>query len=144
MRTMPRSLQQLRISRGWWLVFVASAAMWLIALVPSGLGVFDLVIFTAPAAAIGLFLRWASCIFAPARWNWHMATHAVIASAMLLPPLLAALVTVAGLQRPVDLLTLFVLGAWIALGVGLLAAALSSPREKENGPDIHDAEPDPF
>jgi hypothetical protein len=28
--------------------------------------------------------------------------------------------------------------------VGLLAAALSSPPEEQNGPGIHDAEPDSF
>lgn len=119
------------LSRWWWLAIVTSVVMWLIAIVPSGLGIFALVVFTAPAAAIGVLLRWASCILAPWRWNWRTTTNAALASAMLLPPLLAALVTIAGLQRPEDLLTLFVLGAWIALAIGLLVAVFISPPEDE-------------
>ena len=57
-----------------------------------------------------------------------MGLRAALVSAVLLPPLLATLVALAGLQRPEQLLTLFVLGAWIALGVGLLAGALTGTR----------------
>jgi len=115
------------ISPRWWLAIAVSLAMWLVVIIPSGLDIFAVLIFTAPAAALGLFLRWASCLFTPARWNWRVATTAAIAAVMLLPPLLAALITVAGLQRPEDLLPLFVLGAWIALAVGLLAAVFAPP-----------------
>ena len=120
------SIRRVKLSRRWWLVIVASMAMWLIVIIPSGIGIFALLVFTAPAAALGVFLRWASCLFTPWRWNWRMATNAAAASAMLLPPLLAALVAVSGLQRPEVLLPLFVLGAWVALAVGLLAAAVQS------------------
>ena len=116
------------VSPWWWLAVGIAAAMWLVAIVPSGIGVFELAVFTAPAAALGLFLRWASCLFAPRRWTWRVASQAALAGAMFLPPLLASLVTIAGLQRPQELLTLFVLGAWIALGFGLLAAVLFERR----------------
>lgn len=130
MRRLIASMTGLKPSRVWWLTIAASAIMWLVVTVSSGLGVVALLVFTAPAAALGLFLRWASCLFTPSRWNWRVATHAAIASAMLLPPLLAALVTFGGLQRPEELLPLFVLGAWIVLAVGLLAAVFASPTER--------------
>lgn len=124
MRRRVGSIGRFKVSRSRRLLIVASLAMWFVVLIPSGLDVVSLLVFTAPAAALGIFLRWASCLFTPSRWNWRMAANAGIASAMLLPPLLAALVALAGLQRPEALLPLFVLGAWIALAVGLLAAAL--------------------
>jgi len=123
------SIKRVRLSRRSWLVLAASVIMWLVVLIPSGLDLVALLVFTAPAAAIGLFLRWASCAFTPSRWNWRVARNAALTSAMLLPPLLAALVTLAGLARPEELLPLFVLGAWIALAAGLLVAALSPSRE---------------
>lgn len=134
MRWLIASIKRLKVSRFWRLMIAASLASWLVVMIPSGLDLMSLLVFTAPAAALGIFLRWASCLFTPSRWNWRMATNAGLASAMLLPPLLAALVALAGLQRPEALLPLFVLGAWIALAVGLLAAALGPPSERRSAP----------
>ena len=130
MRWLIASLKRRKVSRSWRLMISASLVLWFVVIIPSGLDLASLLVFTAPAAALGIFLRWASCLFVPSRWNWHMAANAGIASAMLLPPLLAALVALAGLQRPEALLPLFVLGAWIALAVGLLAAALGPATER--------------
>ena len=124
------SIKGTKVSRFWRLAIPVSAALWFVVIIPSGLDVLSLIVFTAPAAALGIFLRWASCLFTPSRWNWRMAASAGVMSAMLLPPLLAALVALAGLQRPEALLPLFVLGAWIALAVGLLAAALGPATER--------------
>ena len=135
-----RSFRRMRLSGWWWLTIIASAVMWPLAIVPSRIDVSTIAVFTAPAAAIGMFLRWASCVFATSRWNWRIATSAAITSAMLLPPLLAALVTLAGLLRPTQLLSLFVLGAWIALAIGLLAAVLGTlpvkPRPQPQSEDV--------
>ena len=139
MRPLIASLEPPKLSRFWRLALSASLVLWFVVIVPSGLDLLSLLVFTAPAAALGIFLRWASCLFTPARWNWRMAANAGVASAMLLPPVLAALVALAGLQRPEALLPLFVLGAWIALAVGLLAAALAPTTEKT----IRSREPHP-
>lgn len=97
--------------------------MWSVVLIPSGMGIGELIAFVPPAAALGVFMRWLSFAFAPARWTWQSGLRAAIVSGVILPPLLAALVTLAGLQRPSHLLVLFVLGAWIALGIGLVTSA---------------------
>jgi hypothetical protein len=107
---------------------ILALAMWLITIVPSGMDFFGLLVFVPPAAALGVFMRWVSCLFTPDQWSWSTARRAATTSALLLPPPLAALVVIAGLQRPEHLLPLFVLGAWMALGFGLLAAALSPKR----------------
>ena len=105
-------------------------AMWLVTIIPSGMDLLGLLVFVPPAAALGVFIRWLSCLFAPQGWTWHVTRRAAVISALLLPPPLAALVTIGGLQRPEHLLPLFVLGAWLALGVGLLAAGLYDIRAK--------------
>ena len=109
----------------WTLIACLVIALWLVMVIPSGVDVSELVVFIAPAAALGIFMRWASCAFVPERWDWNTSFRAALVSIAVLPPLLAALVTIAGFQRPEQLLTLFVLGAWIALAVGLLAGALN-------------------
>lgn len=150
MRWLIASIGQPKLSRFWRLMIAASIALWLVVLIPSGLDLVSLLVFTAPAAALGVFLRWASCLFTPSRFDWRTAAHAGIASAMLLPPLLAALVTLTGLQRPEALLPLFVLGAWIALAIGLLAAALgpatertAAARSRQERPARHKTHPAP-
>src|SRR5690348_6037222 len=89
-----------KLSRSWWLAIAVAIVLWGIVIIPSGLDVTALLVFTAPAAALGVFMRWASCLFTTSRWNWRMATNAAITGAMLLPPFLAALVTLSGMQRP--------------------------------------------
>lgn len=116
---------------------IVAVTMWLIAIIPSGIEVFALFVFVPAAAALGVFMRWVSCLFNPRAWNWATTRRAAFTSALLLPPVLAALVTLGGLQRPEYLLPLFVLGAWVALGVGLLAAAFtpSGDRDASSAPD---------
>ena len=124
----------------WTLVGMVALTLWLVVAIPSGMDLTELFVFTAPAAALGVFMRWVSYAFARAQWNWTASLRAALVSVALLPPLLAALVTLAGLQRPEQLLTLFVLGAWIALALGLLAAALDIGVRRQSGVTIHDVE----
>jgi hypothetical protein len=131
MRSLHDSIKRVTSGRGWHAAAIPAAVMWLLVIIPSGVNILVLLVFTAPAAALGLFMRWLSCAFVRARWSWDVGLQAAIVSAMLMPPLLAALVTIVGLQRPEQLLTLFVLGAWIALAAGLIIGALTftNPRE---------------
>ena len=117
--------------RGWHVaVGILAVAMWLVTIMPTGMDFLSLLVFVPPAAALGVFMRWLSCLFTPQKWTWSVTRRAALISALLLPPLLAALVAIDGLQRPEHLLPLFVLGAGLALGVGLLAAGLYHTRSK--------------
>ena len=99
-------------------------ALWLAVLLPTGVEIRELIAFVPPAAALAVFLRWLSFAFAPSRWTWATGLRAALTGGALLPPILAAWVSLAGSQRSSQLLVLFVLGGWVALGVGLLAGAL--------------------
>ncbi|HET9728438.1 MAG TPA: hypothetical protein VFR41_03405 [Acidimicrobiia bacterium] len=120
-----RSLISPRRRWRWILLGTLALGVWMVIVIPSGIDIAEVFVFTAPAAALGVFTRFVSCAFARSQWNWRMSLRAALISVALLPPFLAALVTLAGLQRPEQLLTLFVLGAWIALALGLLAGALN-------------------
>lgn len=124
--------------RGWHVAAgILAVAMWLVTIVPTGMDFLGLLVFVPPAAALGVFVRWLSCLFTPQKWTWRVTRRAALISALLLPPPLAALVTIGGLQRPEHLLPLFVLGAWLALGAGLLAAGLYHTSPKPAVVDHH-------
>ena len=116
-------------------IAVAGIAAWSAVIIPSGMQVGELIAFAAPAAVLALFTRWLTFAFAPHRWRWSSGVRAALVGIALLPPLLAAFVTLAGLQRPTQLLVLFVLGSWLALGIGLLVAALT-PNHDAPAPSI--------
>ena len=104
------------------------AAVWLLSTEPWGLGVFQLVMFTAPGALLGLGAAWMFHVASPDRWTWQSARRAAVIGASTLPPLLAFLVAVDGNSRPQALLAGFVYAAWIALFGGALAAVVQKLR----------------
>jgi len=104
------------------------AAIWLLSTAPWGLGVFQLLVFTAPAALLGLGAAWMFHIASPSLWTWRSARRAALVGATTLPPLLAFLVAVDGNSRPQALLAGFVYAAWIALFGGALAALVQKLR----------------
>jgi hypothetical protein len=105
-------------------VSALAATLWLAVLVPSGFGIQEMIAFVPPAAALAVFMRWVSFALSPSRWSWDDGMRAALVGAALLPPFLTLLVVLVGLERPPQLLVLFVIGAWIALGAGLLAAVV--------------------
>ena len=99
-----------------------SASVWLLSTEPWGLGVFQLVMFTAPGALLGLGATWMAHMFSRRSWTWQSARRGAVIGATTLPPLLAFLVALDGNARPPALLAGFVYAAWIALFGGAIAA----------------------
>jgi hypothetical protein len=106
------------------LLVSAFMSVWLVSSEPWGLGVFQLVVFTAPGALLGLGAGWMAHASAPATWDWRRARRAALLGAVALPPALAFLIAVEGNARPQQLLVGFVYAAWIALAAGALVAVL--------------------
>lgn len=106
----------------------AIAAVWLLSTEPWGLGAFQLLVFTAPGALLGLGAAWMAHIASPDTWTWQTARRAAIIGGSTLPPLLAFLVAVDGNSRPQSLLAGFVYAAWIALFAGAVAAVVHKLR----------------
>jgi hypothetical protein len=99
------------------------ASLWLVSTEPWGLGAFQLLMFTAPGALLGLGAAWAAHAPTQTDWTWRRARGAAVIGALTLPPVLAFIVALDGTARPQRLLVGFVYAAWVAL-VGGAAVSL--------------------
>lgn len=106
------------------------ASSWLLATEPWGLGVYQLLMFTAPGALLGLGAAWAAHAPAQSEWTWRSARRAALTGAVTLPPVLAFIVALDGSARPQRLLVGFVYAAWVALIGGAAVALLRSPEKR--------------
>lgn len=93
------------------LACAAILAFWLLSTEPWGLGVFQLIIFMAPGALLGLATGWMANATTPGRWTWAGGRRAAVMGALILPPILASLVILDGNDRPSHLLSGFVRAA---------------------------------
>ena len=61
--------------RALWLAAIVMA-LWLLSTEPWGLGVFQLVLFMAPGALLGLGAAWMFHVASPDAWTWHSGRRA--------------------------------------------------------------------
>jgi len=99
-------------------VGAALLALWLLSTEPWGLGVLQLVVFTAPGALLGLGAGWMAHATARTAWTWQHSARSAARGATILPPILAFVVALDGNDRPPHLLEGFVRAAWLALAIG--------------------------
>ena len=119
-RRLRRSIQSLSL-------IAIVIAVWLLSTEPWGLGVFQLFMFTAPGALLGIGAAWMAHLRSPSSWTWVTARRAAVVGGCTLPPLLAFMVALDGNSRPPALLAGFVYAAWIALMGGAVAALFRGP-----------------
>ena len=115
-----RRLTKGRVGRG--VTVSIAVALWLAATEPWGIAVYQLVVFMAPGALLGLASGWMAYAADQERWSWRVAGQWTIGGALLLPPVLAFLVAVDGNARPHRLLAGFIRAAWLSLALGLSVA----------------------
>ena len=115
-----RSVMDSRWVRGAGVAIIA--AVWVLSTEPWGIGVYQLVVFMAPGALLGLAAGWMAYAADQDRWSWRVALRWAIGGALLLPPILTFLVAVDGNARPHRLLAGFIRAAWLALALGLSVA----------------------
>lgn len=96
---------------------------WVVAGLQLAGGLLGIVPFTAPGAMIGLAGGWLSHLFRPQAYDWRRGRRAALIGAILLPPWIAALVTVAGMTTGGGAMVV-VGGAWVVACVGVAAALL--------------------
>ncbi len=113
------------------LLGAASLGLWLVATEPWGMRAYQLLLFTAPGALLGLGASWMAYASIPHLYNWRIARNGAIAGALLLPPVLAFLVALDGNARPQRLLSGFIRAAWLALLGGMALASARSLRGRE-------------
>ncbi len=107
----------------------ALSSVWLLSTEPWGLGAYQLIMFMAPGALLGLGAGWASHGFTQTTWTWRRARRSALLGALLLPPALAFIVALDGNARPQRLLVGFVYAAWAALIGGAAIALTHAPHE---------------
>lgn len=119
-----RSSRRSRITVRGLIVSAALASVWLLSTEPWGLGAYQLLMFTAPGALLGLGAGWMAHASVQRTWTWKSARRAAVFGAVTLPPVLAFVVALDGNARPQRLLVGFVYAAWVAL-IGGAAVALA-------------------
>lgn len=107
----------------------ALSSVWLLSTEPWGLGAYQLLMFVAPGALLGLGAGWAAHGFTQAAWTWQRARRSAVLGALLLPPALAFIVALDGNARPQRLLVGFVYAAWLALIGGTAVALAHAPKD---------------
>jgi hypothetical protein len=105
------------------------ASIWLLSTEPWGLGFYQLLMFTAPGALLGLGASWMAHTTTQGHWSWGTARRAALVGAATLPPVLAFIVALDGSAQPQQLLVGFVYAAWAALIGGGAMALLHRPSE---------------
>ena len=109
------------------IVLAIITAVWLLSSEPWGLGFYQLLMFAAPGALLGLGAGWMGYASRPAQWTWAVARRSAIRGAAILPPILAFVVALDGNARPQRLLVGFVYSAWVALLGGAATALVTAP-----------------
>jgi hypothetical protein len=107
----------------------ALASVWLLSTEPWGLGAYQLLMFTAPGALLGLGAAWMAHASTQTAWTWKSARRGAVIGAATLPPALAFVVALDGNARPQRLLVGFVYAAWVALVGGAAFALLHLPAD---------------
>jgi MFS family permease len=105
-------------------------ALWFLASEPWGLAAYQLIVFAAPGALLGLGASWMAYSSRQSDWSWRIARNWTLIGAALLPPILAFLIALDGNARPHGLLAGFIRAAWLALALGLAVAAGRAARDK--------------
>ena len=118
-------------------VLAAVASVWLVSSEPWGLGMEQLLIFTAPGALLGLGASWAAHASSQRLWTWRSSRRAALVGAVLLPPVLAFVVAWDGNARPQRLLVGFVYAAWTVLLGGSVLAFIRRPTTLDAAPPRH-------
>lgn len=109
------------------LATILVAFVWLLALVPTGLALHDLASFAALGTILWTAFSATAHVLARRDWAWRAALRAAILGAAVLPPVIAVLVAIAGVERPQQLLSLFVYGAWLTVAAGAITGLLHRP-----------------
>jgi hypothetical protein len=108
------------------IVTVIATVLWWIAITPTGFGPQELVAFTAPGAVLALSAQWARYLLRRDALTRKKTATAAATGAMILPPIIAFGIAVLSAFNRAAIVVIFVLGAWTALGGGLLAGAFGA------------------
>jgi len=105
-------------------VVAVAFGLWTISTRQSGYTYVELLVFAGPAVVLAVAANWAAAAFGRDEWRWTGAMRAAGLGAILLPPVIAAAIAFFSAWNQTAVLLTFILGAWLALGAGLLVASV--------------------
>lgn len=114
-------------ARGWAgliAALIVAVPLWAITTTQSGFSYVELVVFTGPAVVLAVSASWAARAFRRDGWSWVRAARAAVGGALLLPPAIAGGIAFFSAWNGSAVLLTFVVAAWLALGAGVLVAAV--------------------
>ncbi|HSQ28794.1 MAG TPA: hypothetical protein VLN49_03035 [Gemmatimonadaceae bacterium] len=97
--------------------------LWTVSTTQSGYSIVELLVFAGPAIVLAIAASWSASGFSRDTWSWTSALRASGLGAVFLPPIIAASIAFFAAWNTNAVLLTFILGAWLALAVGLLVAA---------------------
>ena len=100
------------------------ALLWTAGTAPTGFSPSELIVFAAPGAVLAIAGSWAAHAFRPTTWRWRTAAWTGAAGAIVLPPVIAFSINFFSAMSGGAVVVTFVLGAWVVLIVGVLAAVV--------------------
>jgi len=120
-------------------VAAIAVGLWSISTRQSGYTYVELLVFAGPAMVLALAANWAAAAFRRDEWRWTSGMRVAGLGAFLLPPVIAASIAFFSAWNETAVLLTFILGAWIAVGAGLLVASvralwLDVRRSRRGGP----------
>lgn len=105
-------------------VLALACVFWPIATTQSGYSYTELFVFTGPAMVLAVAGSWMGATFRRDAWTWGGSLRAAVRGAILLPPIIAASIAFFSAWNANSVVLTFILGAWLALGAGLLVASV--------------------
>lgn len=105
-------------------ITVLIAALWAVAVVPTGFGIFQLSMFAAPGMVLAVATSWMAHALSPEKWDWDYAFGAAVIGATAFPPFVAVFVAWSATLDANTMGTLFVLGSWLALVGGFIGGGI--------------------
>jgi hypothetical protein len=107
--------------------WVFAAILWSLVTLPWGMWPWELLPFIAPGTVLGLSVAAIAAIVGPPPHR-RPAHEGAFSGALVLPPLIAFGIAYAGTHRSISPLVVFVGGAWLSLGTGVLIGLLRRAR----------------
>lgn len=97
--------------------------LWTVSTTQSGYSIIELLVFAGPAIVLAIAASWSASALSRDTWSWTRALRASGLGAVFLPPVIAAAIAFFSAWNANAVLLTFILGAWLALASGVLAAA---------------------
>ena len=105
-------------------------ASWYLLVLPPEIPTLKVLALAGPGGVLGLAAGWAAFAAHRDRFTWRTGMASALVGVAVLPPIVGTIVMLSATLFPGAILSLFIAGAWIALGLGALIAVVDRLRSQ--------------